>query len=70
MEICTFSKQVNFHFSFPMRTRADLYHLNVPLEIPFTDSISELVQRLAISLKLPPYVEEGMYYKYPLEIYT
>lgn len=53
-------KEIDFNFSFPMRTREDLYHLKVPIKLPFTESIPEFVQRLAISLKIPPYVEEGM----------
>uniref|UniRef100_A0A1B6G7P0 Uncharacterized protein n=1 Tax=Cuerna arida TaxID=1464854 RepID=A0A1B6G7P0_9HEMI len=53
-------KQLEFNFAFPMRTREDLYQLKVPVEIPFTESIPELVQRLVSSLKLPPYIEEDL----------
>lgn len=53
------SKQIDFHYTFPMQTKEDIYKLKVPLEIPFTDSTAELVQRLVTSLKLPAYAEEG-----------
>lgn len=53
------SKNMDFHFSFPMRTKENQHHLKVPIVIPLNDSVPELVQRLVTSLKLPPYVEEG-----------
>lgn len=53
------SKNIDFQFSFPMRTKENQYHLKVPIVIPLSDSVPELVQRLVTSLKIPPYVEEG-----------
>ncbi|XP_054271407.1 protein C12orf4 homolog [Macrosteles quadrilineatus] len=53
-------KKVEYVFTFPMRTKENMYRLNVPLEIPYTDSISELVQRLVTSFKLPAYVEDEL----------
>lgn len=59
-ETSVVSKQMDFLFTFPLQTREDTsYKLKVPMEIPFTDSIAELVQRLVSSLKLPAYIEEG-----------
>lgn len=55
------TKNIDFNFSFPMQTKENLHHLKVPLVIPLNDSVSELVQRLVTSLKLPPYVEEGKF---------
>jgi hypothetical protein len=52
-------KNVEFTFTFPMRTRDNLYRLKVPLEIPYSDEITELVQRLVTSFKLPAYIEDG-----------
>lgn len=56
------SKNIDFQFSFPMRTKENQHHLKVPIVIPLSDSVPELVQRLVTSLKLPPYIEEGKLY--------
>lgn len=56
-------KNIDFQFSFPMRTKENQHHLKVPIVIPLNDSVPELVQRLVSSLKLPPYIEEGNRYR-------
>lgn len=49
-----------FKYSFPTCSNEEvLFHLEVPVEIPYDGSTRELVQRVINMFKIPVYLEDG-----------
>lgn len=50
---------VPFHYTIPTLKSDKNYELEIPIEIPYPGSVSELTQRIITNFKLPCYVEKG-----------
>ncbi|XP_075226606.1 FERRY endosomal RAB5 effector complex subunit 3 [Lycorma delicatula] len=53
-------KQKLFKFTFPMETRSDEFILEIPIHIPYSGHVGELVHRILNSFKLPAYLEKDL----------